>query len=304
MTQATIELPIRLSHMPTFQLCIISVFAFFGLITAQAQPVLTAANYTVQPGEQYNYLDCADFLPSWNYASEMCWSPSISPWASPATAPGSANFPDATVVMQEPGSPAAQYFTGTPTDFIYNGYFVLPSEMEFCADPMLLLQYPFTLGSTFTDTFHCERTGGVLNSIRQGTITVTGEAYGTLILPWGTFPDCLRVLEVRDLQEIFQNDTAEILRTSYFYILPGIHRPLVIAATQTYSIGGDSIVSDGTSVMEELTTFVEDRTTSDGSFLFPNPASDKVVITCGDRGGRSQRAHSSSREPKTEHGAF
>ena len=169
------------------------MIAWIALCTSahlRAQPVITATDHTPLPGETFYYHACGSTNILWDFTAVVCGMNGFSPWVDAATAPGSAQFLGATLALHVTGSPLAVFYTATASDISFNGTFALPSELELCGDPIKQFEFPFTYGSTFTDTFSCAATGGALDRTRFGTITVTGEDYGTLVIPGATFPDC------------------------------------------------------------------------------------------------------------------
>ena len=65
------------------------------------------------------------------------------------------------------------------------------------SDPIRTLIFPFTFNSTFSDTYYGYSTfivsGITIENYKAGSLTLTGDAYGTITTPGGTYSNVLRV---------------------------------------------------------------------------------------------------------------
>lgn len=91
------------------------------------------------------------------------------------------------------------------------------------SNTQVLFQYPFTYNTTFTDQFSGTFTFGGFNVLRTGTITGTGDGWGTINLPFGSFANALRVrydITIRD-SVVVPPLVTRTTQTSYNWFVPG-----------------------------------------------------------------------------------
>ncbi|MBK6755348.1 MAG: hypothetical protein IPG69_17610 [Flavobacteriales bacterium] len=256
--------------------------------TAAAQPTLTSGTYSPVPGELFTGTSMGLSWPgpggagqTWDFSNLVGAAGGLNNYVDPVITLGGALFPTATVANQYPGFDNAFYYEATSAGYSELGFYAPPSNVRSCSDPILLMSYPLTFGSSYTDGFSCSETGGVYDVVRYGTITMTADAYGTLILPYGTFTDCLRLHEVRDFIDAFSSlpDSGFVTRDYYHFVRPGIHASLLTMGTQVYTQGTSTIISEGTTMLDPLSTWIDPVGGAAGLMLLaPNPATDRVEL--------------------------
>lgn len=180
-----------------------SIFTFASVammsFCAQAQPVVNASNVAHNFQGDLYYAEVPDgFSPgpagpnrTWMY-SEIGGGTFLGTQTSIpyATSPFASQFPLANYcyTMESAFTDAVMYFyhSVTPSTFeIYSlGYMGEVGE-DFTQDPRTYAVFPYTYGTVFTDTY--QRAGEA-----PATQTVTYDAYGTLIMPFGTFNNVVR----------------------------------------------------------------------------------------------------------------
>lgn len=175
-------------------------------LSSFAQPVITAANVSPNFDAEFYYSEIpagfsvggAGANQTWNFSSigdgvllgtQTAIDVSSSPFAS--------EFPQANYCynMISEFSPEVMYFyhSLTPSIFeIYSLGFNGEVGEDFRPNPRTYVTFPYTFGTVFTDTF--ERT----EDAAPKTQTVTYDAYGTLIMPFGTFNNVVRQKVVID----------------------------------------------------------------------------------------------------------
>lgn len=84
------------------------------------------------------------------------------------------------------------YYINDDTVYAYTGYENAAAYAVYF-NPIDILRYPFAYGNSFTDTYYAPFGLGY----NSGVVTVTADGTGDLILPGGTFHNCLRVKETR-----------------------------------------------------------------------------------------------------------
>lgn len=186
------------------------LLSFLAACTATivaAQPTLTAASNPVA-GDAYTIHTTTVTSPgnaganqTWDFSAQPDNSSTTLGYQSCAASPNCSMFPGTTVVGTQSNGQAYSYFLTDATrqaitGIIAGGVNIIFSNQED------VIRYPFTYGTTYTDAFAATFTSGV-DFHRAGTITVTGDGYGTLKTPAGTYPNALRVRR----QEVY-TDTA------------------------------------------------------------------------------------------------
>ncbi len=140
--------------------------------------------------------------------------------------------------------------------------------------------YPFTYNDSFTDTYYAEFTMVKVDITINGTMTVTGDAYGTLIIPTGTFNNVLRIKTITTQVDSFfmgllflyadiinMEDYAWYAANSKISIFNLNINDIngVISKSAYYSEGGSSIEDLNQGLVSDFR-------------VYPNPASDHINI--------------------------
>lgn len=257
---------------------------FSTLHPSHAQPNLTAGQYAVQFGDHFEFRQFYSAIwptsgmnVTWNYANEdgLVWG--IKDGLDPATAPGASLFPTATACLQ--ASFVSEFLRSGPEAEEYMGYYAGPTEYGICSDPRTQLVYPFTYGNSFTDSLECYENGPSPRT-RTGSVTVTCTAYGTLILPTGTFPDCLLLHQVWSYVDDYGfADLGYSIGETYSIVHTGIGQPLLSRTTSTYTIGGGSIDNASGLMLDALNTGVVSVPEQvAGLVVYPNPTTNVLNI--------------------------
>ena len=206
-------------------------------------------------------------------------SPISSANLDPAITPYWSDFPDATI--------STLSFSGAS----YGYYKVTPSKAEFLGlngslgyiiydNPETLNEFPATFSTTHTDAFHAYGLS-TAEFERMGTNSVTIDAYGTLITPSGTFPNCVRLHFTQSYSDTFPafQVGSQYTNDQYIWYSPSYPGALMSMSTLTsYTIGG-TIVSEvaGYNPTPKAVTGMDGM--RELSFIVaPNPATDFVLI--------------------------
>lgn len=136
----------------------------------------------------------------------------------------------------------------------------------------MLISYPCTYSSSHNDYYQSTFFSGV-TWYRTGNISVTANAYGTLILPYGTFTDVIRIKVVENYQDSAYYGGSPDVRYGYseiyFWYKPGIHLYLMQLVSATYY---SSFVSYGVYMDQNSTGVSEYMATEIDYKIYPNPA--------------------------------
>ena len=265
-----------------------SCSALFVLLVCgnmRAQPTLTLGQYTMELGDHYELFEFnSPISPSsganvtWNYANLAS-----DPWFSkdvvdPSTAAGFALFPSATAALQ--WLPYNEFHRSSADKEEHLGIYSSPGEYSLCSDPRTEMEYPFTLGSSFTDSMACSETGPSPRT-RTGVFTVTCTAYGSLILPDATYSDCLLLHRTWSYVDEYSGDPnlGYSVGETYAIVKAGIGQPLLSHTTSVYTQGGGSIDNSSGFRLGDFSTGLRAAGRTDHAMAYPNPTTDILTVT-------------------------
>jgi hypothetical protein len=218
---------------------------------------------------------------SWDFSNLVnTGSPSQSTILDPAATPYGANFPQA--------NRAAAASSGTYAYFKVDGsgYYSYgiqnPSAFMTCSDPEKLLKFPMTYSDVSADVFLC--TGQTSDTYdRSGTNSLSADAYGTLVLPTGTYSNVLRIHLTQSYQDSFYalQMIFTYVNNQYWWISPDYKGALLTmwdlevdgfpyAESLVYNPSPEALTG-----MEQPAASVR---------VYPNPAVDVVHITLAGSG--------------------
>jgi hypothetical protein len=196
----------------------------------------------------------------------------------PSTTPYGKDFPEADRCFNSNNQ--AFSYAKVETDAFYNiGTAVDTGGIEIIipfTDYQKTMEYPFTYNSSYTDTDYAEFISFGVTIKQYGTVTTTGDAYGTLITPEGTFTNVLRVKQERtNIDSTFMGTmfltatTTEFLDFSWY--AENSRAPLF----NHNSSGPDKMAyyTIGSTGTDEELISIEDLQ------IFPNPATDQVNVS-------------------------
>ncbi len=251
--------------------------------SAQAQSTITAANFTPHPGENF-LVHLFPYQTAGIGGAGLIWDFSgVSPTGTanmnhvdPAATPSSASFPDATVSISQ-GS-AYSYFEGTSSGYFYDGVVASGNLIPY-SDAEKMMTFPFTYLDTYSDNFGAVFTSGVTIT-RAGTVNVTADAYGTLILPYGTLNNVIRVKVIESYTDSYTVTVPVVLTyasTIYYWYKADTHYPVLSIS----SLDQDGTLYQGATYLDQahISAVEENITNAIHLNVFPNPTNGLSVIS-------------------------
>jgi len=278
------------------------LIGFTIAIDTIAQPTLTAANGNPVVGDQFYGHDQADTTGiskgasgagvTWNLAFLDTTTTDTTLYLSCASTPYCDSFPGSTLAVYG-GSGDYSYFIADATQFAISGVGEPDTGGGGCVYypvPQSFFNFPNTYGSVYADSFYSDQPLG--DYFSYGIDSFISDAYGTLILPSGTYHNALRVHLISYETDIFYltspvdtiYDTIASRAETYFWFDTGFHNPLLIMSYDTsgaltylsdaeyYSKGPDSIPHVDT--VSGIARIANESALQ----LYPNPASDYLHI--------------------------
>jgi len=263
----------------------LSLFYFFTLLQGivYSQSTLTYDNTSPQVGESF-VLHTFDVLGInagnsglnifWDFSGIASGSSETVNMVNPSATPQGSNFPNSVVAYKLNNT--WEYLKSDINEFSRNG-FVTPNGIVIkYSKPQQLFSFPFTYNSVVNDSFSGQYTSNGNNVFRHGVSTTTADGYGTLLLPFGTYYNVLRL----QYEEEYQDDVNGVPQMTYLNIIYewyqiGTHFPLLTLTFTTingatnkygYFIDQNSIgINNQNARIHEIKTY-------------PNPASKLLNI--------------------------
>lgn len=272
-------------------LSFIFIFAA-GLAYCQA-PILTAANSNLQFGEtvrivQTNYINPgpAGANQIWDFSrfDSLSFFPNTAFDAQ--STPYFSTFPNSTHTLigdLQPGYTVYSYYTYTPNEQFYNGGWNQISDdyqdTNFMTikytKPIKSIVYPFTFGSTYSDSSESINHTNFLTAKLVGKYTISGDAHGILKTPDETYNNTLRIFKVDYMYDTLGNLTW--IDSAYNWYAPDVHFA-VATFSQLWSGSGILLGSRGY-YLSKITTGIKSLVSNNNSFmLYPNPTNFEVNI--------------------------
>jgi len=270
-----------------FLAAVISCYAAKAL----AQPTLSAANFNPAIGDAFNthICDTTGVTPglggayiTWNFDSLITTSIDTGIVTACAATPHCSLFPGSTYAIVSHATHLIPYYIENSDSISQNGYYIAADTNAVYSNPIKQFTYPFSYGASFSDPYAGTITLGAITANETGTITVTYDGYGTLILPSGVDTNVLRVHTVQlfvDSASLFGFPTVQTFQLeTYAWYKANYHSPLMTILNTT-QIGGSytnkavSYSPKQTATSTQITTRVENSLQ-----LYPNPATNDLNI--------------------------
>ncbi len=240
------------------------------------QFTLHTANY-IAPG-------AAGSGQTWNFAGITALTTGTSTYVSVASTTNGANFPQATIAIEQDGY--AAYFKVSSAGLEIAGVQMPTADMVY-SNPEMLLKFPSSMGTTWNDPWSTTFTLNGITIGRAGTITGNVDGTGTLVMPYGQVSNVVRVKVVENYSDVSQGvNFASYVSTTYFYYKAGIHSPLAQVTELVTTTNGTSQTNlsgkwlDGSQVgIRELLG------NAIGVDLYPNPAKSSSTMVFSSNGG-------------------
>jgi len=199
-------------------------------------------------------------------------------------------FLGSTNAIASPSGMGTTYVQALGDKVSQTGVYISTTDFAVYTDPMDQLRYPFTYNSTFTDTYagalvYTPPVGSPVLATESGSVTVTADAWGTLVLPGNTYANVLRVhssQSFRDSADVFgvgENDTWDL--ETYTWYVPGYHSPLLTISTASDALLGvnTKTVSYASRQLANHDAVPTVKGIDNSLSLYPNPASGYIYLS-------------------------
>jgi hypothetical protein len=219
---------------------------------------------------------------TWNFSNLSIINNAItSTYVNPASTPYASSFPSSTICIKD-GS-TYFYYQLQGSNFLFLGFDAGGGfDMNF-SNAQVQFTFPFTYTSVVNDNFTATILGGVIH--RRGSVQVTGDGQGTLIMPSGTYNNVLRIKFVEnfiDSASGYPNDTTR--SESYQWFVNNKLFPVLRIDTATVNRKG---YSKNVLVNSAYTGLKEELAESGDMSIWPNPAENNAVLSIRSKRGVS-----------------
>lgn len=222
---------------------------FNAKIIAQAPIIDSTVCITVGHLAQINVINNALSIPSGNAGPNQTYDYSTLPTFNSnyeilgvdnLTSPFGTTFPNAnaTVSWSSFGAPY-HHFLLSDTSYIYLGGGGTYGDYQYI-DTYKQLKFPFTYNDSYTDTFVAVSNTG---SYRAGSVTVSAEGYGTLLVPGQAISDVLRIKRVSAYRDTTNGNPRFTEETYYEYYKNGVAHYILLHGFYTITTGSGNPVS-------------------------------------------------------------
>ncbi|MBK8339850.1 MAG: T9SS type A sorting domain-containing protein [Flavobacteriales bacterium] len=265
--------------------------ALFTVLSGFAQPTLQQGNMTPMVGNTAIYRYSTYQSPgapgpnqTWDFSTVAITETHSLLFVAAGATPNGSNFPSATYAV-EIDAPSGYYSYaqlsssggyGLGTDLGAVGSSTLSNLARTWNSPLALNG---TWGDTFVGNFVSIGGGGTID----GSVSGQADGYGSLVLPYGTVTNVLRVrLNTVTTQTITTPSTviSTVTEEAYQYFKPGVSVPIAITAQSTNVVtpGGTSTNSSFQYLDESSIGMRDAETQSLGIALYPNPVIQEMSV--------------------------
>lgn len=237
-----------------------------------SQPILTFENASPVIGSVITYQEviggAEDFLLNitgencvWDFSGFVTTSPFELGIYAPENSAYSQHFPEADCYFSHPGN-VHDFQKISEQSIARVGVYWSFFGLMVYSDYEMMMSFPFTYNSEFSDIFQASIEMSDPTYERVGEVVVTADGYGTLVLPWGSISNVLRVNSVATY--IDSNEDFEIpdTLTNHLYYHPGA----------LSFVAGANSAGVFTFMDEGMVNLIENVGPDALSFAYPNPA--------------------------------
>jgi hypothetical protein len=215
---------------------------------------------------------------TWDFSWVTANQTATTNYVAASATPYNASFPTSTIASYEDTS-SYTYWTKSSSVWQSDGSGSSSGDLVY-TDPLILLTFPFTYNSTYSDNFVGAGTIIGIPITQSGTVSLVADGYGTLITPEGTFTGVLRCKrKVTALMTIFGFSTADTADI-YEWYKPGYKAPLMSVNHQRVWDLANNTMDSSTSIsyLQATPNNIEAYSVSSALSIVPNPTSEVISL--------------------------
>ncbi|MEC3875774.1 T9SS type A sorting domain-containing protein [Chryseobacterium salviniae] len=264
-----------------------------GVISAQT--TITKAFNDPLSGETANYLSvtgtpdnsATGSAATFNNASLVFGPASVTNYSTP-TSTEVTTFPNSTLKMVAPGNTV--YYKQSASKLEITGLAITDATLNLASNNGTFISYPAAFGYSETDQAQGTFSSTAASGLCKGTITISADASGTLILGSATYSNVLRIKSVQNFNLHLPNDTSflfpigTIVNTSYSYYNSTYKFPLFTTIQTVINVPLAGINNQTTNAAQALNTVnlaTREFAAKEKLTIYPNPAQEFIQIKGG-----------------------
>ena len=256
-----------------------------------SQPVITSA-VNPEVGDNYSgYLVDTNAIDlsltgvniTWDFTTLVVPSSSFSTFTgyTVSATPYATDFPSASVGVLDASTSLYTYFITSSSTMELNGFASASTGTTILTDYAKLVTFPFTYNSTVSDVFSGTQTIGIATFNVTGTSATIADAYGTLILPSGTYSNVLRAKITQNAVSTTTGGSINTSLATYYWYGDSYKYPLLevdittTTGTGIFASSANSYAKKAFVVTPQLIGIIEKPQKHNFNFnVFPNPSAD------------------------------
>lgn len=271
---------------------------FFLLMASglySAQTTITKAFNDPVSGETANYLSVTGTPDNsatgngvtFNNASLVLGSAILTNYSTP-TSTEITIFPGSTLKMV--GSGNTVYYKQSASKLEITGLVTTDATLNFSTNNGTFISYPAAFGYSESDQAQGTFTSTSASGLCKGTINISADASGTLILGSSTYTNVLRIKSVQNFNLHLPTDTSflfpigSIVNTSYSYYNSSFKFPLLTTIQTVINVPLAGINNQTTNAAQALNTLnlsTKDLSIHEKLKIYPNPAQELIQLKGG-----------------------
>ncbi|MDI9339746.1 MAG: T9SS type A sorting domain-containing protein [Sediminibacterium sp.] len=224
----------------------------------------------------------------WDYSALVTstFAPITSSYTTVSAVPGastlfpSANLVGFSVISPTVSSTSHYFYNSTVSDESTVGIKIGTLSTTNYSNPQVTAVYPFTYGSSNTDTYASIAATPSFTTNETGTLTLNGTGTGTVVLPGGhSFANCLQRKTVNNYISSNGFTSTTITVTGYNYFHSSQAAPILSFFYTTTKTGVSTLKSFNLSIAQSAFVGLKEEQLSESWTVAPNPANDYLLIS-------------------------
>lgn len=186
-------------------------------------------------------------------------------------------FPGSTIKMTGGGS--TSYYKQTTTKLEITGLVTPDATLNFSTNNGTFIGYPAAFGYSENDTASGTFSATAGSGNFSGTIAISADAYGTLLIGTKTYPNVLRIKSIQNFNlTVFGFPVGTIANTTYAYY-DNLHKaPLLSTTNAVITVQGTPQNTNIAQALNETFLAVSDLKLKEKLSIYPNPAQDFIQL--------------------------
>lgn len=186
-------------------------------------------------------------------------------------------FPGSTIKMTGGGSTA--YYKQTATKLEITGLVTPDATLNFSTNNGTFISYPAAFGYSDSDTAAGTFSATAGSGNFSGTINISADAYGTLLIGTKTYPNVVRIKSIQNFTlTVFSFPVGTIVNTTYAYY-DNLHKaPLLTTTNAVITVQGTPQNTNIAQALNETFLAVSDLKLKDKLSIYPNPVQDFIQL--------------------------